>query len=59
MRILKELQGRFLVKTAKIPDLWNIKELACVSGVGIYEFIVAPHCYIVKYFIISLSNRMN
>ena len=59
MRILKELQSRFLAKNAKILDLRNIKELAYVPGVRIPECRVARHCYIVKYFIISLSNRMN
>ena len=56
MRILKELQGRFLGKNAKILDLRNVKELACVLGVRIPGSRVARHCYIVKYFIISLSN---
>jgi hypothetical protein len=58
MRILKELQGRFFAKNAEILDLQNIKELACVPVVQISKLRVALSCYIVKYFIISLSNRM-
>jgi hypothetical protein len=57
--ILKELQGRFFAKNVKILDLRNIKELACALGGRIANFRVAQAFYIIEYFIISLSNRMN
>ena len=59
MRILKELQGHFFAKNAEVLDLRNIKELARAAGVQISKSKVAQHCFLVKYFIISLSNRMN
>ena len=59
MRILKELQDRFFAKNAEILDLRNIKELVCLAGVQISKLRVALCCFIVKYFIISLSKRLN
>jgi len=57
VRILKELQGCFFTKKAKILDLRNLKELRCVLSVKIPAFRVARFQFLVKYFITSLSVR--
>ena len=59
MRILNELQASFFAKTDGGLYLQNIRELACALGAKIPGCRVAQLEYNVKYFITSLSNRMN